>query len=174
MRKLMLSSAMLCLIASSQTARPQTPKALAVMPPNGFKFEGSWACEGAFRGAKVHKAAFTAATILNGSWLELTERDVEPATGYQAKYLIGYDPQQKQLIEFDANNFGAATYTSPDGWQNNILTMTSAVSTDTKAPYAANRFIYSIAGPNAFKIDWQISRAPALNWVTSDHLLCQR
>jgi hypothetical protein len=33
---------------------------------------------------------------------------VEPATGYVAKYLIGYDTEHKKLVEFDANNFGAA------------------------------------------------------------------
>ena len=63
---------------------------------------------------------------------------MEPATGYVAKYLIRYDPRQKRLVEFDANNFGAATYASGDGWQNHVLTMTSPVSEDAKASYAAD------------------------------------
>jgi hypothetical protein len=50
-----------------------------------------------------------------------------PATGYVAKYLIGYDPEQKRLVEFDANNFEAATYVGDTGWQNQVLTMTSAL-----------------------------------------------
>jgi hypothetical protein len=106
--------------------------------------------------------------------LELTEQDVEPATGYLAKYLIGYDPQQKRLIEFDANNFGAATYASADGWVNGVLTMTSAVSDDPKAPYAANRFLYSITPAGTFTMDWQVSKTSALKWTQGDHLACQR
>jgi hypothetical protein len=50
--------------------------------------------------------------ILGGKWLELTEQDIEPATGSLVKYLIGYDSQQQPLVEFNANDFGAATYTS--------------------------------------------------------------
>jgi hypothetical protein len=52
--------------------------------------------------------------------------------------------------------------------------MTSSVSDDAKAPYAANRFLYSIAAPDTFTVDWQVSKTPALNWVASDHLVCKR
>jgi hypothetical protein len=101
-------------------------------------------------------------------------QDVEPATGYLAKYLIGYDSQQKHLVEFDANNFGAATYTSAEGWQNHVLTMTSPISADAKAPYAANRFLYSVTGANAFTVDWQISKTAILSWTAADHLACKQ
>jgi hypothetical protein len=142
--------------------------------PDAFQFTGTWACEGAFGNGKVHKAIFTGAEILDGKWLELTERDVAPATGYVAKYLIGYDSEHKQLVEFDANNFGASIYTSVEGWKNNVLTMTSSVAQDAKAPYALNRFLYSIAAPEKFAMDWQISRTAAPVWVPSDHLDCKR
>jgi hypothetical protein len=99
---------------------------------------------------------------------------VQPATGYVAKYLIGYDAQRKQLVEFDANNFSAATYTSDQGWSNGVLTMTSPVSQDAGAAYVANRFVYSITGPDAFTVDWQISKTAVLNWVPGDHLACKR
>jgi len=174
MRKYLSIVLSMCVLTSYGIAQSPAPEKLAVLPAGGFKFEGEWTCEGGFRGGKVHKAAFTGTSILNGTWLELTERDVEPATGYQAKYLIGYDSQQKQLVEFDANNFGAATYTSADGWQNGVLTMTSAVSQDAKQPYAANRFLYSIAGANGFTVDWQISRTATLDWIPADHLACKR
>jgi hypothetical protein len=36
-----------------------------------------------------------------------TEQNIQPATGYLAKYRIGYD--QEPLVEFDVNNCGAAT-----------------------------------------------------------------
>jgi hypothetical protein len=77
-------------------------------------------------------------------------------------------------VEFDANNFGAATYSSDEGWQNRALTMTSPVSQDAKAAYAANRFVYSIAGKDTFTVDWQISRTVPLNWIPADHLACKR
>jgi hypothetical protein len=99
---------------------------------------------------------------------------VQPATGYLAKYLIGYDAQQKRLVEFDANNFGAATYSSEEGWRDGRLTMVSPVTQDPTASYVANRFLYSISGPDTFTVDWQISRTAALEWIQSDHLACKR
>jgi hypothetical protein len=163
----------LCALASALPAWAQESK-LSPFPSGGFQFAGSWDCAGAMGNGKTHNAVFTGAVILGGKWLELTERDVEPATGYLAKYLIGYDPQQKRLIEFDANNFGAATYASADGWVNGVLTMTSPVSDDPKAPYAANRFLYSITAPDTFTVDWQVSKTATLNWTPGDHLVCKR
>jgi hypothetical protein len=153
----------------------QSPQAnqLAALPPGTFQFQGQWDCSGSFGNGKTHRSSFAGSVILAGKWLELTEQDIEPATGYLAKYLIGYDPQQKRLVEFDANNFGAATYSSIDGWQNGVLTMTSPVTDDSKAPYAANRFVYSIAGSDSFAVDWQIQKTPASNWINADHLLCR-
>jgi hypothetical protein len=164
----------LFLCAGCGSALAQDTKPLSPIPPGNFQFRGIWDCEGTFRNATVHKSVFTGTSILDGKWLELTEQDVQPATGYLAKYLIGYDPQKKRLVEFDANNFGAATYTSDQGWQNNVLTMTSPISQDSKAPYAANRFLYSITGTDAFTIDWQISKTTSLNWQQGDHLVCKR
>jgi hypothetical protein len=152
----------------------QDSKPLSPIPPGGFQFTGTWNCEGAFGSGAAHKSIYTGATILDGKWLELTERDVQPATGYLAKYLIGFDPDQKHLVEFDANNFGAAVYTSEQGWQANVLTMTSSISQDEKAPYAANRFLYTVAGPDTLTVDWQISKTANLKWQTSDHLVCKR
>jgi hypothetical protein len=159
-------------VLSAQQAPAPAP--LSAIPPDGFQFTGAWDCEGTFRNGQVHKAQFTGATILAQKWLELTEQDVKPATGYLAKYLIGYDAEHKQLVEFDANNFGAATYTSGEGWANRALTMTSAVSADAHGPYAANRFVYTIVDPNAFTVDWQISKTATLVWAQADHLVCQR
>jgi hypothetical protein len=155
-------------------APAQDNKPLSALPGDGFRFNGTWDCEGSFRNAKPHKSTFTGVTILDGKWLELTEQDIEPATGYLAKYLIGYDSQQKTLVEFDANNFGAATYASAEGWQNRVLTMTSLVFQDPKASYAANRFRYSITGADTFAVDWQISKTASLDWVQADHLACKR
>jgi len=122
----------------------------------------------------IEQKATAKATTEPGAGKPSTEQDIQPATGYLAKYLIGYDPQQKHLVEFDANNFGAAVYSSEQGWQDHVLTKTSPVSEDVKAPYAANRFLYSSTGPDAFTVDWQISKAAALNWTPADHLACKR
>jgi hypothetical protein len=162
------------LIVSGFGAYAQNPKPLSPIPPQGFQFTGSWDCEGAFRNAKVHQSAFTGAIILDGKWIELKEQDIQPATGYTAKYLIGYDAQQKRLVEFDANNFGAATYSSEEGWRNGTLTMVSPVVQDATAAYVANRFLYSITGADTFTVDWQISKTAAVDWIQSDHLACKR
>jgi hypothetical protein len=156
-------------MAGAQDAKP-----LSAFPLGDFQFQGSWDCAGAFGNGKTHKSIYTGSVILGGKWLELTEKDTQPATGYLAKYLIGYDSEQRRLVEFDANNFGAATYTSADGWQNGVLTMTSPVSENPKAPFATNRFVFSISAQDAFTVDWQIEKTAASNWVTSDHLACRR
>jgi hypothetical protein len=178
MRRICEYLAVLSWVAFLSTAAAQAPaqesKPLSALPGDGFQFNGTWNCEGSFRNAKPHKSVFTGTTILNGTWLELTEKDIEPATGYLAKYLIGYDSQQKSLVEFDANNFGAATYASQEGWLNRVLTMTSPVSQDPKASYAANRFVYSVNGLDTFTVDWQISKTAVLDWVQADHLACKR
>jgi hypothetical protein len=155
-------------------ASAQDVKPLTAVPDGGFKFQGSWECAGAFGNGKTHRSTYSGSVILGGKWLELGEQDIEPATGYLAKYLIGYDAEKKRLVEFDANNFSAATYSSPIGWQNGVLTMTSPISDDAKAPYAANRFVFSIAAPDNFTVDWQIEKTAASNLITSDHLACKR
>jgi hypothetical protein len=161
-------------LAWTSATPAQDSKPISVIPPDDFQFTGRWDCRGAFRNAKVHKATFAGSIILGGKWLELAEQDIEPTTGYLAKYLIGYDSQQKRLVEFDANNFGAAIFSSEEGWQNRVLTMTSPVSQDAKAPYAVNRFVYSITGQDTFTVDWQISKTAALDWTQADHLACIR
>jgi hypothetical protein len=142
--------------------------------PSGFHFEGSWNCAGAFANGKTHRSNMTGKIVVGDKWLELTEQDTEPAIGYIAKYLIGYDAEQKQIVEFDANNFSAATYSSAEGWNSGVLTLTSSISSDSKAPYAANRFAFSIGNSDTFTMDWQISKSAQFNWVPADHLVCKR
>ena len=154
------------------SAAAQADKPVAVFPDD-FDFRGDWSCAGAFASGKVHRSTFSGAVVVGGKWLELSETDLEPATGYMAKYLIGYDAQQKHLVEFDANNFSAATYTSDDGWKDHVLTMTSPVASQSSS-YAANRFVYMITDANTFTVDWQISKTANLNWSASDHLVCHR
>ncbi len=163
--------AALLVVLFSLRAAAQQP--LSAIPSDPVPRRGAWNCEGTFRSGKVHKAAFTTDITLGGKWMELTEQDVEPATGYLAKYLIGYSSSQKLLVEFDANNFGASVYTSAVGWVKGVLTMTSAPSTDGKAPYAADRFVYTLTTADKFTIDWQIERNAGAEWVTADHLACK-
>jgi len=160
--------------ANLSSAHAQAANTPSILPPNGFQFDGAWACEGSFGNGKAHRSKFTGTIVLGGKWIELTEQDTLPPTGYLAKYLLGFDPSQKRFVEFDANNFGAATYASSDGWENSALTMTSPISDDPKAPYAANRFVYTVTSSATFTVDWQISKTAALSWVTSDHLTCKR
>jgi hypothetical protein len=160
--------------ALSWTAVAQEKKAISAFPPDGFQFSGTWDCEGAMGNGKAHKSIFTGTTILDGKWLELTEQDVEPVTGYVAKYLIGYDSQRGYLVEFNANNFGAATYTSAEGWNSRVLVMTSPVSQDSKASISAERYLYSITYPTTFTVDYQVSKTSALVWKPGDHLVCKR
>jgi hypothetical protein len=165
---------LLCCLVLSSIAAAQDKKPLSPIPPDGFQVSGTWNCEGAMGNGKAHKSIFSGAIILDSKWIELTEQDVAPATGYVAKYLIGYDSQKARLVEFDANNFGAAIYTSGDGWNNRVLTMTSEISQDAKAPYVANRFLYSFTDKDTFTVDWQVSKTTVLEWKPGDHLVCRR
>jgi hypothetical protein len=150
-----------CFLASAQDKPAR--KALSAFPDNGFQFAGTWDCAGTFGNGKTHKALFTGTTILAGKWLELTERGIEPETGYLAKYLIGYDSEHSRLVEFDANNFGAVMYTTDEGWQNQVLTMTDNTS----------RFVYSVTGTDSFTVDWQARKTADSKWMSGDHLVCK-
>jgi hypothetical protein len=171
MGKLLFGLVMLTAVGAAQQV--QTGPASA-FPSGGFTFAGDWKCQGTFRGGKPHESTFTGKTVVGDNWIELSEVDTLPATGYVAKYLIGVDAEHHQLVEFDANNFGAATYSSRDGWVGNGLTMTSSVSDNPSASYAMNRFTYTVAGANSFTIDWQISKTAEPKWTTADHLECKR
>jgi hypothetical protein len=174
MMRICVVAVAVCLAGSlASLAHAQQPVALSALPAS-FRFAGSYTCEGSFGNGKVHRSTYTATVALGGKWLQLTEQDVEPATGYLAEYLIGYDPRQKRLVEFDASNFGAATYSSDAGWTNGVLTMTSPVSPDPTAPYAADRFVYTLSGADSFTVDWQVSKTSMRQWVQSDHLMCRR
>ncbi len=164
-------------VPAPQHAQP--PATPSVLPPGSFSLSGKWSCNGVFRGGKPHQAAYTVDLILAGKWLELTEQDVQLATGYVAKYLIGFDPQHQRLVEFDANTFGAATYSSTTGWQQNTLTMTSSPAPNpntptVQAPSDQDRFVYTLTANDTFTVDWQTSKSPNPTWVTADHLSCQR
>jgi hypothetical protein len=174
MRLIRVSILCLLSLANLNTAFAQVEPAVSAMPANSFQFTGTWDCAGSFRNGKVHRSTFRTSVILQGKWLELAEQDIEPATGYVAKYLIGYDPQQKQLIEFDANNFGTATYRSEQGWKSGVLMMSSPVTQDAKAPYVADRFVYSIADPDTFRVDWQVRRNLTSEWSPADQQVCKR
>lgn len=171
MRRFMLG--LMMIIAVGRALQAQTGP-VSALPSAGFTFSGDWKCQGTFRGGKPHESTFTGKTVIADKWIELSEIDTLPATGYVAKYLIGVDAEHHQLVEFDANNFGASTYVSRDGWVGGVLTMTSPVSDNPRAPYAINRFTYSVAGANSFTIDWQISKTGEPEWTTADHLECKR
>jgi len=166
-----LMTAVLLMMGPNVSAQSHPTSAL---PPAPFSFSGRWQCQGVFRSGKPHEATYNGDVVLGGKWLELTEVDTVPATGYSAKYLIGVDTEHGQLVEFDANTFAAATYTSLEGWVGPVLTMTSPVSQNPQAPYAMNRFLYSVIAQDAFTVDWQISKTPEPHWVTADHLACKR
>ena len=150
-----------------------TTKTLSPFPP-AFSFAGSWSCSGTFRGNMTHKANFTGSVAIDGRWLALTEIDVEPVTGYEATYLIGYDPAERGLLEFDANTFGAATYRSIQGWEADALIMESPESPSPKHSYVADRFVYLVANlPHTFTVEWQLKAKHESPWVVADHLSCK-
>jgi hypothetical protein len=163
----------LALVTPLLSVSAQNGQPLSAFPSGGFQFSGMWDCAGTLYG-RVHQSTFTGQPILGGKWLELTEEDIHPASHYLGKYLIGYDSEHKRLVEFDASNFGADIYFNSVGWANGTLIMTSPVSPDAKAPYAANRFVYSLVGTDSFSVDWQVSKTSVMEWQTKDHLTCKR
>ena len=167
-------TAVLAMLLVAQACSPAAAEGQlkSALPPAPFTFTGQWTCKGTFRAGKPHEAMFSGKLVVAGKWIELTEVDQVPKTGYTAKYLIGVDSEHNQLVEFDANNFAAATYSSADGWVDSALTMTSPVSSNPQAPYVLNRFIYRVEDRDAFTVDWQISKSAEPQWVTADHLGC--
>ncbi|WP_158824380.1 hypothetical protein [Granulicella sp. S156] len=159
------------LSAAVTTMAQQTSAAL---PPAGFQFTGTWDCVGSFANGKPHHSTFNGSLVLKNTWIRLEESDVSPASGYVAEYLIGYDASTRKVVEYDANNFSGATYTSDEGWQGSALTLTSAIASDPKASYQQNRFIFHVDSPDTFTMDWQVRRTSAPEWTPADHLPCKR
>jgi hypothetical protein len=157
---------LLCLsavaIAAAQAANTSSP----ATPPDGFSFEGKWACDGHFGNGKLHRSTYEGSSILAGSWLQLKEVDLEPS-GYQGLYLIGYDKTKDHVVEFDANNFASAIYTS-EGWKDKSLALSSVPDPNPKA--LVNRFVFRIADSTHFSVDWEVSQSN--EWKVSDHLDC--
>jgi hypothetical protein len=81
--------ALIGFIASAATTQQGKPS--PVLPPEAFTFDGRWDCNGTFQGGKAHRSIYEGEVILGRTWIRLTERDVEPATGYAAEYLLGYE-----------------------------------------------------------------------------------
>ena len=162
--------ALLVLVSFSATAQQSQP----ALPPAPFHFDGKWLCSGAMGNGKAHTSSFQGSTVLKGTWVRLEEADITPATGYVAEYLIGWDATAKKVVEFDANNFFAAAYSSDEGWKSGTLTLTSPIDSSAKASYAQNRFIFRIDAQDAFTMDWQVRRSPDSEWKPGDHLACSR
>jgi hypothetical protein len=162
-RSIFLAFAFAASIASAQIP----PAASPATPPNGFTFDGKWACSGHFGNGKQHRSSYEGSSVLGGSWVQLKEVDREPA-GYQGLYLIGYDKPKNQVVEFDANNFGSAVYTS-GGWQSGTLTLTSS-DPDSKA--LKNRFVFRIADTAHFSVNWEVNQTG--EWKAADHLDCSQ
>jgi hypothetical protein len=153
----------------------QPSKSTPATPPAGFSFDGSWTCSGAFQSGRLHRSHFEGNTILAGTWTELTEQDIEPATGFLGKYLIGYDPLKRVVVEYLASNLEAVISTSDDGWKGSELTLTSEEMHFPSVPYERTRTTLRVIDAKTFSLDWQIAKS-ALNpkWVTGDHLTCKR
>ena len=146
----------------------------SALPPAPFHFDGKWLCDGAMGNGRSHQSSFQGTTVLKGTWIRLEEADIAPTTGYVAEYLIGWDASSKKVVEFDANNFSAANYSSDEGWKNNTLVLRSSVATDPKVPYVQNRFSFHIDKQDAFTMEWQVRRTADGEWKTADHLACSR
>jgi hypothetical protein len=144
--------------------------ALSPFPFGDANFSGSWHCSGQFGNGRAHVSNYAAKSTLDAKWLELTETDVDPATGYDAIYLIGYDPAKGSLVEYDANTFATAVYTSSDGWKDGQLVMTSPLRTSGKI--VQDRFVYQATRAGTFTVDWQTKATADADWKTSDHLAC--
>lgn len=163
----------LCAVALfSMTADDASKKPVSPFP-SGFSFAGHWNCNGTFLNGKPHRASFFGSAAVGGKWLALTEVDIEPLTGYEATYLIGYDTSERGLVEFDANTFNAAIYRSSQGWQAGALIMEAPEFASPARSYVADRFVYSITLTSGFTVEWQIKREHEAPWLTSDQLHCE-
>jgi hypothetical protein len=137
--------------------------------PGGFTFTGTWNCAGNFvRSGKMHRSIYVGSTVPGSGWILLVESDTEPR-GYVGHYLIGYDPNQKQVVELDANNAGYAIYSGP-GWQDHSLILTSTGTSSYSGP--KNRFVFESKSVDAFDVNWETDTGSG--WAAADHLSCQR
>ncbi|MEO8725757.1 MAG: hypothetical protein ABI383_06495 [Acidobacteriaceae bacterium] len=162
-RLVLLAGAMTTTTIGAFAQQPQTA------PPANFSFDGNWSCEGKFTSTgKVHRNVFSGEQALNGSWIKLTETDLEPK-GYIANYMVRYDSEKQQMEEVDVNNSGYAIYTGR-GWEGNRLELTSTEAMSYKL--AKNRFVYVAVDPETFIFSWEILRDKG--WLNYDEVKCRK
>jgi len=143
-----------------------------LLGPDGFAFGGKWMCSGRIPGQdkdRVHRALYEGRMVSNGSWIELTQKDLEPG-GYDATFLFGYDSNKKEVVNFIGDNKGFATMTSP-GWKGHSITLTVEKASYPE-PVPASRVTYQYKSPDQFSLVWE-SREGG-KWTPDDALDCVR
>jgi hypothetical protein len=143
-----MGGALLRLSSPGTLAMPAQATRRARLRAGNVQFQGSGNCGGAFASAIAPRPPFTGSLILAGEWLEPAEQEIEPAEGFGAENLIGYDAKQKRSVESDAKDLGAVGCSGGVGCLRGVLWMTPAVNEDLNsscAPCAADRNVCSTA-----------------------------
>jgi hypothetical protein len=146
--------------------------------PDGFAFAGKWSCDGHFLEngkAHVHRVLYEGKTVSDGKWIDLSQRDVEPV-GYDADFLMGYDPTHDEIVAFVGDNKGYAFLSGPT-WHGPSLTLTMTGQASYEGfsktkPIPISRVTYQIKSADAYSVTWQVQQGQV--WVEDDRLTCER
>ena len=145
-------------------------------PPAGFTFNGKWDCHGNFPGSgkpRAHHASWQGKMTADGSWIELSYLDIDPV-GYVATFLIGSDPNKKEVVTFVADNKGYAMLTGK-GWQGKALTLTmnglASYEEFKNKPIPISRVTLEFQSTDVFTTTWEVKTGD--DWVKDDYLSCK-
>ena len=149
-----------------------------LLGPSGFAFNGKWVCTGSIPTpgkTLAHHALYEGRMVSGGKWIELVQKDIDPEP-YDATMLIGYDSNQKRVVNYIADNHGWAVLTGP-GWKGQSLTLTmtgeaSIPGYSVENPLPISRVTYEVQSADAFSLHWEVFEGS--QWKPDDSLACAR
>jgi len=111
-------------VAAAPTPVPNPRPDLAPM----MYFSGTWTCHQKLRGSDRPDTS-TSSVVMNGRWMKV--HDVAPPfdkyrrTSVNSDNYYGYDPELKQYVNVEVDDFGGYSVAYSPGWQGNKMIWTS-------------------------------------------------
>ena len=161
------------LLGMAPLGPPSAPLANADVPLLFKSLEGRWSCAGAFANNKPLSADLEFRSLIDGQLLHYHHAD-RPPTSYIQDSVWGMDKESGTLVSLAWIAARGQPGTSPAFYVAEEVSPTSVTfvhHTLLKAPWAANRFRYTVSG-NALQMVWEVQKQGT--WQMGDTLKCTR
>jgi len=161
------------LLGVAPPSPPSAPVPNADVRPLFKSLEGRWSCAGAFANNKPLSADLEFSSLIDGQLLHYHHAD-RPPTSYIQDSVWGMDKESGTLMSLAWIAARGQSGTIPAFYVAEEVSPTSVTFVHhslLKAPWAANRFRYTVSG-NALQMVWEVQKQGA--WQMGDTLKCTR